>query len=100
MVNANNVPEWILSLDLDEVEFIRRFLISSGSLKEMAEFYGVSYPTVRIRLDRLIQKIELTKEVDESFIKLVKQLAIEERLSLSDATLIINKYKQERNGGD
>jgi len=34
-------------------------LLVSGSLKDLAGRYGVSYPTVRLRLDRLIQKIEI-----------------------------------------
>ena len=50
---------WIDLLDDEEVAFIRRFILASGSLKELATAYEVSYPTVRLRLDRLIQKIEL-----------------------------------------
>lgn len=37
-----------------EQEFLLAFVKSSGSLKEMARRYGVSYPTVRNRLDELI----------------------------------------------
>ena len=50
---------WIDLLDDEEIAFIRRFILASGSLKELATAYEVSYPTVRLRLDRLIQKIEL-----------------------------------------
>ena len=35
-------------------EFVLSFILSSGSLKQMAKLYGVSYPTVRNRLDDLI----------------------------------------------
>lgn len=42
----------------EEQEFILQFVISGGSLKEMAAITGVSYPTVRNRLDDLIQKIK------------------------------------------
>lgn len=45
------VPEWMAELDEEDVAFIRRFLLASGSLKEVAGEYGVSYPTVRLRLD-------------------------------------------------
>ncbi|MFP5438705.1 MAG: DUF2089 family protein [Bacteroidia bacterium] len=45
----------------DEQEFIIQFVISGGSLKEMAAFTGVSYPTVRNRLDDLIQKIKANR---------------------------------------
>lgn len=48
------MPEWIASLDEEDVSFIKKFVLASGSLKEVAGIYGVTYPTVRLRLDRLI----------------------------------------------
>ena len=30
------IPEWIVNLDDEDVSFIKRFLLASGSLKEMA----------------------------------------------------------------
>ncbi|MGG0471099.1 DUF2089 family protein [Priestia aryabhattai] len=96
-MDNKDVPSWILSLESDDVEFIRKFVLNSGSLKQLAKDYKVSYPTVRIRLDRLIQKIEINEEHDkEELISLVKKLAIEERISLEDAKLIIEKYKGEK----
>ncbi|MEB2290396.1 DUF2089 family protein [Priestia megaterium] len=96
-MDKKDVPSWILSLEMDDVEFIRKFVLNSGSLKKLAKDYEVSYPTVRIRLDRLIQKIEINEEHDkEELISLVKKLAIEERISLEDAKLIIEKYKKEK----
>ncbi|MEH7361017.1 DUF2089 family protein [Priestia aryabhattai] len=96
-MDNRDVPSWILALESDDVEFIRKFVLNSGSLKQLAKDYEVSYPTVRIRLDRLIQKIEINEEHDkEELISLVKKLAIEERISLEDAKLIIEKYKGEK----
>ncbi|MCU7737608.1 DUF2089 family protein [Priestia megaterium] len=96
-MDNKDVPSWILSLESDDVEFIRKFVLNSGSLKQLAKDYEVSYPTVRIRLDRLIQKIKINEEEDkEELISLVKKLAIEERISLEDAKLIIEKYKGEK----
>lgn len=48
---------WIDGVSDEDLAFIRRFVLASGSLKEVAKVYGVSYPTVRRRLDRLITKI-------------------------------------------
>ncbi len=96
-MDNKDVPSWVLSLESDDLEFIRKFVLNSGSLKQLAKDYDVSYPTVRIRLDRLIQKIEINEEHDkEELIGLVKKLAIEERISLEDAKLIIEKYKDEK----
>ena len=39
------LPGWIAVLDAGDVQFLRRFLLSSGSLKALAEEYDVSYPT-------------------------------------------------------
>ena len=55
-------PEWMANLDDEDVTFIKNFLLVSGSLKEAAALYGVTYPTVRLRLDRLIQKIRLSED--------------------------------------
>ncbi|HTK78467.1 MAG TPA: DUF2089 family protein [Gemmataceae bacterium] len=41
----------------DDREFVLRFLLASGSLKELAQGYGVSYPTIRARLDKLLQRL-------------------------------------------
>lgn len=51
------MPVWFAELDDEDREFVRRFVLASGSLKELAEKYGVSYPTIRVRLDKLIAKV-------------------------------------------
>lgn len=96
-MESKDVPNWILSLDIEDIEFIKNFVMNSGSLKEIAKFYGVSYPTVRIRLDKLIQKLKLNNSAEnEEFISFIKKLSIDDRISLEDAKMIIDKYKKER----
>jgi hypothetical protein len=56
------VAAWLEALDEEDVQFLKRFLLASGSLKGVAEAYGVSYPTVRSRLDRLIAKVAAADE--------------------------------------
>lgn len=58
----DRVPAWLAVLDEDDVQFLRRFLLCSGSLKDLAAAYGVSYPTLRARLDRLIAKVQAAEE--------------------------------------
>jgi hypothetical protein len=75
------IPEWISNLEEEEINFMKKFILASGSLKEIASLYDVTYPTVRLRLDRLIQKIQISEEnKDEPFISLIKQLAINDKL--------------------
>jgi hypothetical protein len=47
----------ILSLNDEQQGFVELFVLSSGSLKQMAELLGVTYPTVRARLDEIIQDL-------------------------------------------
>jgi hypothetical protein len=52
------LPAWLVRLEDEDYQFIKRFLLASGSLKDLAEQYDVSYPTIRLRLDRLIERIK------------------------------------------
>jgi len=44
-------------LSEEDQQFIVRLIEASGSLKELAGLYGISYPTIRNRLDSLIETI-------------------------------------------
>ena len=48
----------LVSLSPDEQSFIVDFIKASGSLKEMAKLLGLSYPTVRNRLDEIIERVK------------------------------------------
>lgn len=56
---------WLDFLSDEDIAFLRRFVLASGSLKEVAKQYSVTYPTIRLRLDRLIAKIEIVEEQSE-----------------------------------
>lgn len=91
----NVIPEWIQELDDEDLSFIKKFLLASGSLKEIATQYGVTYPTVRLRLDKLIQKIKISEDVsNEPYIALIKRLAVNERLDFDTAKILISEYKK------
>lgn len=57
-------PRWVDQLEESDLAFIKRFVLASGSLKALASAYGISYPTVRLRLDRLIEKVKLLDRQD------------------------------------
>lgn len=54
-----------MGLAEDDLDFIVQFVLSSGSLKEMAERYGVSYPTIRASLDRVIENLRMQMSGDK-----------------------------------
>ena len=96
----NKLPEWIENLDEEDINFIKKFILSSGSLKEVATLYGVTYPTVRLRLDKLIQKIKLNEsKTSEPYILLIKNLALEDKLDFDTAKLLISEYKNLKKEG-
>ena len=91
------VPSWMENLEEEDITFIKNFMLVSGSLKEMAAKYDVTYPTVRLRLDRLIDRIKMTDDQEaEPYVKLIKRLALEDRVDFETAKLLISDYKKER----
>ncbi len=97
LLEIDKIPQWILNLEQEDATFLKNFVSSSGSLKDLAKLYEVSYPTVRLRLDRLIQKIDMSnKQEEEPFQTFIKGLAVDSRIDLETAKIIIEKYKNER----
>src|SRR3984957_2616768 len=45
------------SLPVEHQRFIEMFVLAGGNLKEIAEHAGVSYPTIRSRLDKVIEEL-------------------------------------------
>lgn len=88
---------WVDHLDDDDVAFLKRFLLASGSLKGVAHDYGISYPTVRLRLDRLIEKVQLLdrKQPLRPFELALRQLHIDGKLDLATVKRLIKLHQQE-----
>ncbi|MGV3025103.1 DUF2089 family protein [Clostridium thermobutyricum] len=91
------VPEWMVNLEKEDIIFMKKFILSSGSLKEVAKQYDVTYPTVRLRLDKLIQKIKLNEDnTNDSYIALIKRLVINEKIDFDTAKILISEYKNNK----
>jgi len=89
------VPEWMAGLEDEDVIFMKRFIQASGSLKEIARQYQVTYPTVRLRLDKLIQKIQISEDIsNDPYIALVKRLVINDKIDFDTAKVLIAEYKK------
>ena len=86
---------WLAALDEDDLQFLKRFLLASGSLKDLAEIYGVSYPTVRIRLDRLIAKVRTAddEKLTDPFERKLKLLVADDRLPANLAKELLTAHK-------
>jgi hypothetical protein len=89
--------DWIEHLSEEDRAFVRRFILASGSLKELASAYGISYPTVRLRLDRLIQKIKVFEDqrFTSEFERLVRARYAEGRLDKETLMELVEAHRQE-----
>ena len=94
---VNVIPDWMADLEDEDLSFIKKFILASGSLKEVAGLYSVTYPTVRLRLDKIIQKIRINdREMNEPYVALIKKLAIDDKLSIETTKILINEYKKQK----
>ncbi len=94
-MGINIVPTWMVDLEEEDITFIKNFILASGSLKEMAGQYKVTYPTVRLRLDRLIQNIQMNESNEaDPYVALVKRLALKEKIDFDTAKMLIQEYKK------
>jgi hypothetical protein len=51
-------PPQLAQLSVDDQVFVAAFVRSHGSIKEMERIFGVSYPTIKSRLNRIAEHLE------------------------------------------
>ena len=84
----------------EDLSFVKRFILASGSLKELAQSYGISYPTVRLRLDRLIDKIKLleSQEITSEFERLLRVQYSEGKIAMETLRALLEAHRKELEG--
>ena len=87
-INATFPATRLGQLSTEHQRFIELFVLASGSLKEIASQTGVSYPTVRARLDRIIE--ELRQRIDGS--------TAEQSDIAGDGNLVLTNLRLTRKG--
>lgn len=97
MLKFDDIPNWIVNLEIEDIAFIKKLILFSGSLKELAREYGVSYPTIRLRMDKLIEKVNIfDREEPDPYIEKIKLLAINDKIDLETAKILIQEYKRSK----
>ena len=88
---------WTKHLSEEDLAFIKRFVLASGSLKEMAGIYKITYPTVRLRLDRLIEKIKVLDSAQpmSQFERLIRAAFAEHKLDAGTFRMLLAAHKKE-----
>lgn len=89
---------WIEFLEEEDLAFIKRLILFSGSLKDLATAYDVSYPTVRLRLDRLIAKVKVfeDQEIQDEFERSLRATYAEGKLDSASFKRLLNAYRKEK----
>lgn len=95
-VSANRT--WIDRLSDEERAFLKRFVLASGSLKAIAQEYGVTYPTIRLRLDRIIEKIKIfdSTQILSEFERQLRGLHAEGRIDLATLKLLLEAHRLDQ----
>jgi hypothetical protein len=90
--------EWIHLLDDEDRAFLKRFVLASGSLKDLAAAYSISYPTVRLRLDRLIAKIEIfdSQRRMDDFERTVRGLHVDGKIDQATLKVLLATYEKQK----
>ena len=94
------LPPWMEPLNEEDLQFLKRFVLASGSLKALAKEYGVSYPTIRGRLDRLIAKVRAadTSRVTDPFHRKLQVLVADGVLSPGVAKELLEAHREAPRG--
>jgi hypothetical protein len=97
---GDDLPAWLDSLSDEDLQFLKRFLLSSGSLKALADEYGISYPTVRGRLDRLIAKVQAAEDpkISDPFQRKLRILVADAQVSPAVAKELLKAYRASKKG--
>ena len=87
---------WLDHLDPEDLAFLKRFVLASGSLKETAETYGISYPTVRLRLDRLIAKIRVfeSSDVQDEFERVLRAAHVDGKIDVETLRKLLDAHRR------
>ena len=95
---SENIPEWVKGLQPQDYQFIKRLILASGSLKDVAAEYGISYPTVRIRLNRLIEKVKaLDSDMPKSkFHAMLQSMVVDGKIDIETARKLLQEFKNSK----
>ena len=59
-------PPQLAQLTADDQVFVAAFVRAHGSIKEMERIFGVSYPTVKARLNRIAERLDFALDVADT----------------------------------
>ena len=99
-MSDSDKQRWLDYLEDEDVAFIKRFVLFSGSLKDLADAYKVSYPTLRLRLDRLIEKIKVldSQTIEDDFERQLRAQFADGKLEPQIFKKLLTAYQNQKKG--
>jgi hypothetical protein len=99
-MSAVDKKHWMTFLEDEDLAFVKRFILCSGSLKDLADSYNVSYPTLRLRLDRLIEKIKIldSQKIDDDFERQLRAHFADGKLDSQIFRKLLTAYQNQKKG--
>ena len=91
----------IQQLPREDLDLIAELVLKSGSLKELAQAYDVSYPTIRARRDRVISRLQgaINGQKPDPLNELLATLVERGELSVSSARAVRDLARQQKGDG-
>ena len=88
----------LFSLTEEELDLVLQLVLTSGSFKDLARIYQVSYPTIRIRMDRLIQRVQqiVGGAPADPMMQLLAELVERGEITVSAARSLRDLYRRQR----
>jgi len=99
MIETQERP-WTDFLEEEDLSFVKRFTLFSGSLKDLANAYEVSYPTLRLRLDRLIEKIKMleNQRIEDHYERVLRAQFADGKMDTSTFKQLLGAYQEQKKG--
>jgi len=88
----------LLALNEEELDLVLQLVLASGSLKDLARVYQVSYPTIRLRVDRLIERVRQLANgaMPDPMMQLLAELVERGEITVPAARSVRDLYRQQK----
>lgn len=88
----------LFALTEEELDLVLQLVLASGSLKDLAHEYQVSYPTIRVKVDRLIERVQQIMEgtTPDPMMQLLANLVERGEITVPAARSLRDLYRQQK----
>jgi hypothetical protein len=96
--NSDTRPHPLAQLPREDQDLIVELVLKSGSLKDLATTYSVSYPTIRARLDRVIDRLNaiVSQRRTDPMADFLATLVERGEMSSSTARVVLAAHRQQQ----